>query len=302
MIEKEYCSKLLLFGEYGVMLGSKALCMPFPKFSGHFSFFDANPTEPQRESNAALRGFVSYLESVDGLSRKFAVGQLISDLQNGLYFSSSIPIGYGVGSSGALCAAFYGRYAVAKEVECDSLKSDLAIVESYFHGQSSGIDPLISYTGKALLVDATNHVTILSSFRICSNSKLQLFLVDTGVKRKSVSLISSFMEYLNDRENADLKEQQLLLTNRCVETFAGEDVGKELESFRDLSLFQCRHFKLLIPESFIDIWTEGIVSQQFYLKLCGAGGGGFLLGITANYPDVRHYFEERGIPTIPVNG
>lgn len=300
MDEKEFCSKLLLFGEYGVMLGSKALCMPFPKFAGHFSFFHADPTESQQESNDALRGFVSYLESVEGLSRKFALGKFASDLQNGLYFSSSIPIGYGVGSSGALCAAFYSRYAVAKEVGCDSLKSDLSKVESYFHGQSSGIDPLISYTAKPLLVDADNHVSILKSLRVSSKNEIQLFLVDTAVKRKSVNLVSSFINYLNESGNAGLKEQQLLLTNRCVENFIGDDAGSKLQSFRDLSQFQCQHFKLLIPESFVGIWDEGITSEKFYLKLCGAGGGGFLLGVTVNYPDVLQFFKKRGIQTISI--
>ena len=44
----------------------------------------------------------------------FDFDKLDSDLQNGMYFDSSIPQGYGVGSSGALVAAFYDRYAFNK--------------------------------------------------------------------------------------------------------------------------------------------------------------------------------------------
>jgi mevalonate kinase len=34
-----------------------------------------------------------------------------------------------------------------------------------------------------------------------------------------------------------------------------------------------------VPEKWHALWQQGLDSKQFYLKLCGAGGGGFLLGI-----------------------
>jgi len=38
----------------------------------------------------------------------------------------------------------------------------------------------------------------------------------------------------------------------------------------------------------------------FNLKLCGSGGGGFLLGFTSKYYQTREYFNERGIPFLKV--
>ena len=39
----------------------------------------------------------------------------------------------------------------------------------------------------------------------------------------------------------------------------------------------------MIPKLYADLWQEGLKYEGYYLKLCGAGGGGFLLGITQNF-------------------
>ena len=38
----------------------------------------------------------------------------------------------------------------------------------------------------------------------------------------------------------------------------------------------------MIPDNFKKLWKEGIDSNSYYLKLCGSGGGGFILGFTEN--------------------
>jgi mevalonate kinase len=42
------------------------------------------------------------------------------------------------------------------------------------------------------------------------------------------------------------------------------------------------HFKPMIPKKFHQIWASGIESNAYYLKLCGSGGGGYILGFTEN--------------------
>ena len=37
-------------------------------------------------------------------------------------------------------------------------------------------------------------------------------------------------------------------------------------------------FSQMIPKNFKRIWKEGFNTNKYYLKLCGAGGGGYLLG------------------------
>ncbi len=50
-------------------------------------------------------------------------------------------------------------------------------------------------------------------------------------------------------------------------------------SFRQISQFQLEYFQRMIPASIVPLWQEGLESGDFSLKLCGAGGGGFMLGL-----------------------
>jgi mevalonate kinase len=36
----------------------------------------------------------------------------------------------------------------------------------------------------------------------------------------------------------------------------------------------------MIPSAFHALWQKGIDSNAYYLKLCGSGGGGYILGFT----------------------
>ena len=39
----------------------------------------------------------------------------------------------------------------------------------------------------------------------------------------------------------------------------------------------------MIPKLYRKLWKEGIDSNAYYLKLCGSGGGGFMLGFTKDF-------------------
>jgi len=44
------------------------------------------------------------------------------------------------------------------------------------------------------------------------------------------------------------------------------------------------HFKPMIPTEFHELWREGLKTNDYYLKLCGSGGGGYILGFA---PDLE---------------
>jgi hypothetical protein len=50
------------------------------------------------------------------------------------------------------------------------------------------------------------------------------------------------------------------------------------------------HFRKMIPEHVLDLWIEGQVSNEYYLKLNGSGGG-FMLGLT--HQSSMEVLEER---------
>lgn len=152
MIQKSevFYGKILLFGEYSVIFNSMALTIPYTHFKGQLSFisnYKYTDFEWAKESNKSIQEFADYLGSLkekNELLCSINLKRLNTDIQNGLYFESTIPQGYGVGSSGALVAAIYNEYAEEKIRSSRSLskksifrlKAVFAQMESYFHGKS----------------------------------------------------------------------------------------------------------------------------------------------------------------------
>ena len=54
----------------------------------------------------------------------------------------------------------------------------------------------------------------------------------------------------------------------------------------------------MIPPLFKELWERGIDGDDFYLKLCGAGGGGFLLGITDDFMKVENSLNNHEIRVV----
>jgi mevalonate kinase len=102
-----FYSKILLFGEYGIIKDSKGLSIPYNFYNGALKV-DENPTQEAIKSNASLRRFVTYLENLQQEQTElvtFNIEILKADVERGMYFDSSIPQGYGVGSSGGFPVA-----------------------------------------------------------------------------------------------------------------------------------------------------------------------------------------------------
>ena len=146
-----FYSKILLFGEYGIIKNSKGLSIPYNFFNGALKS-SKNLDSTAKESNKSLEKFALYLkENTNDELVVFDTESLLKDINNGLYFDSSIPQGYGVGSSGALVAAIYDKYAHDKITVLENLtrekllklKAIFGHMESFFHGNSSGS---VSYT------------------------------------------------------------------------------------------------------------------------------------------------------------
>ncbi len=48
----------------------------------------------------------------------------------------------------------------------------------------------------------------------------------------------------------------------------------------------------MIPDSFHQLWENGIETNDYYLKLCGSGGGGYILGFTKDYEKTKKLLED----------
>ena len=286
-----FYSKILLFGEYGIIEDSKGLSIPYNFYNGALKT-DQNPTVTTIASNGHLKRFVVYLENLQTMQPNlvtFNIEELKNDVQNGMYFDSSIPQGYGVGSSGALVAAIYDKYSIEKITVLENLtkeklltlKNIFSQMESFFHGKSSGLDPLNSYLSIPILINSKDNIEATGIPTQSQTGKGAVFLIDSGIVGETAPMVNIFMEKLKDQGfRTMLKSQFIKYTDLCVENFLGGDVKSLFANTKQLSKIVLNNFKPMIPEQFHGIWQKGIDTGDYYLKLCGSGGGGYILGFT----------------------
>lgn len=286
-----FYSKILLFGEYGIIKDSKGLSIPYNFYNGALKV-DENPSAEAIKSNQSLRRFVVYLEQLQQEQPElvtFNIDLLKTDVERGMYFDSSIPQGYGVGSSGALVAAIYDKYAHHKITVLENLtrekllqlKTIFSQMESFFHGKSSGLDPLNSYLSIPILINSKDNIEATGIPSQSATGKGAVFLLDSGIVGETAPMVNIFMENLKDQGfRKMLKTQFVKYTDACVENFLGGDMKSLFKNTKQLSKVVLNNFKPMIPEQFHGVWQQGIDTNDYYLKLCGSGGGGYILGFT----------------------
>jgi mevalonate kinase len=251
---KHFPAKLLLFGEYTVISGGAALAIPYPQYQGQWK---------KGTEKSDLETFWDYLKTLDGCN----LDKVAQAEQENWVFEANIPLGYGLGSSGALSAAAYTLFFEEERLGLVALKDRLAQIESFFHGQSSGLDPLVSYTGHAVYIQ-DSQITTLAPPTLPSN----LTLYDSGQSRNGKPLIQAYMQRLQKEPDfvSVIKELKVLNQMAITKLIAGEDISKVFEK---ISRLQLEHFEAMILEDVYTVWAQGLEEGR-YMKLSGAGGGG----------------------------
>ena len=297
---KRFNAKILLFGEYGLLYGADALAVPFSKFSGSLEFAVNAEEKTTIDSHSEIQQFFSTFEAANLNNRlhfPLQLEALQKDLQQGLYFDSNIPVQYGLGSSGALCAALFEHYSTFQKKEDDSfdnkllqkLKQDFSLLESSFHGRSSGIDPLVSFLNRPVSFSPKNIQLpkIKSSFR-----NFSAFLIDTKMKSSTAPLVSLFNKKM---ENPEFKKQFqnefLPANNLAIQAFLKGNKQELFRQVKQISAFQSEHFSEMIPESFKNL-LKNSAKDSTPIKLLGSGGGGFLLAFAENDKDLPPDFTK----------
>ncbi|MFT5078383.1 MAG: mevalonate kinase [Planctomycetota bacterium] len=293
-----FYSKILLFGEYGIIKDSKGLSIPYNFYNGALKI-DTHRTVTTTKSNQNLKRFTQHLEQLQKEQPSlvsFRLETLQEDVADGLYFDSSIPQGYGVGSSGALVAAIYDQYATNKITVLENLtrekllelKTIFAAMESFFHGKSSGLDPLNSYLSLPILINSTTDIESANIPSQTVDGKGAVFLLDSGITGETAPMVNIFMENMKQEGfRAMLKNQFIKHTDDCVNDFLKGDVKSLFGNVKQLSKVVFENFKPMIPKEFHKLWKKGIETNAYYLKLCGSGGGGYMLGFTEDIDKAR---------------
>ena len=236
-----------------------------------------------------MKRFCAHLKTISTDIVLFNWERLESDLTQKMYFDSSIPQGYGVGSSGALVAAIYDQYALNKITVLENLTKDklvqlktvFAAMESFFHGKSSGLDPLNSYLSLPLLIHSKNSIEPTGIPSQNPEGKGAVFLLDSGIVGETAPMVSIFMQNMEQESfRLMMKDQFIKYTDQCIEDFLHGNLRSLFTHTKKLSHLVLNNFKPMIPEKFHALWKKGLETNDYYLKLCGSGGGGYILGFT----------------------
>jgi mevalonate kinase len=299
-------AKILLFGEYTILLGSSAFSIPYHAYTATLAFpGNGQPTSSRKQitSNHRLLGFYQYLDKHGArFSQIIDLERFHKDLKQGLFLQSTIPPGYGLGSSGALVAAIHHRFARCNSLiyeragadEMIRLKSELSELESFFHGKSSGFDPTVSLLKRPLVLRSDGVPELTNLPHAFSAGSPGIFLLDTGQAGKTAPLVKQFLEIFKPEGQVSEEGKSLTgIVDHLVSSFL--DFSDEIfwDLMKKFSIIQIEKFKPMIPGNYVSIWSEGIESRLFYLKLCGSGGGGFLTGFTPDLKKAISYLKNR---------
>lgn len=292
-LNRKYPSKILLTGEYTVLLGYPALAIPW--FERYAQWDDDGIA-----IDDVLQNFYNFIKDHPFLKDKFLMKEWWAYIERGGYFKSNIPFGYGLGSSGSFCAGVLDRFGI-EYANSDGISSNimdentegisdiikkhdveiiyplLKAMECFFHGQSSGLDPMISFYNRA--IQACNGIISFPQLETTNlMTKHGLYLVDSKLNRNTQHLVSDFKESIQNASYlSSITTEIVPLNDAFIQSLLKNDTESFEETWKALSKASLIFFQQMIPESFQNFWKAGLQSKSYFCKLCGAGGGGLFL-------------------------
>jgi len=272
-----YYSKVILFGEYSMIFDATALMIPLTKFSAQWRFASHLDASGGKASNMSLQSFADYLSTDNELKNIIDLQRLNHNLYYGLFLSSNVPSGYGLGSSGTLVAAVYDGYAKQKTDDLLQLKTLFGKMESHFHGSSSGIDPLQCYLGKPFKITPKG-VELLSDGFL--KKDIHICLIDTKIKSNTKPLVDHFKQQREDAAFLSrFQSEYVPCVTACIDTMIEGNKELFFNSLKQLTKDQLEFLRPMITDNTMDLFTNDY-DFNFGVKISGSGGGGYVLGFT----------------------
>ena len=278
VLDKKYPAKILLFGEHLVLDGASSLAIPYSKYSGSWR---------HKKSTENTIDFFTHLSELSFIG----ASKIVELRKQNLSFESDIPVGYGMGSSGALCAALY-EYLIPNFLQRDRLSiiDELAQMESFFHGKSSGLDAFVILMRQAVMY-SKNRVELVD-FGI-KDIPTGCYLVDSGQSRSSKDLIRQYL--VNSNSNKRQKMELVKVNNKLVDALLNNVNIDIIPLLKKISELQLSLFTPMITDNIRPIWENGLESSNYVMKLCGAGGGGYFLAFGDH-----NAIERMPLRTVPI--
>lgn len=275
-----------------MIFDSTALVLPLKLFSARWRAGEDAPGDFASYSNQELSRFCAYLQAGEGFSEAMDTDALEADLRMGWYLDSDAPIGYGLGSSGMVVAAVYDRYAKERIQDATGLKDLFSRMEGFFHGSSSGIDPLQCYLGKPFMitsegVDLLREGFLQGGIRIC--------LIDTNIRSNTKPLVEYFKRQREDEAYlAGFQRDYLPHVRGCMDALTQGRTDLFFERLHSLTLAQVCYFEPMIPPTTTELFTS-TYDFPFGVKILGSGGGGYILGFTDDRQKASSVLQGRDV-------
>lgn len=157
-------------------------------------------------------------------------------------------------------------------------------MESFFHGTSSGLDPLSIILNKPILYRNADEILPVSIPHSKEEGNNIIFLLNTGIPRQTSAMMQHFKSFCEETEFRNKIQDELVnYTNASIQSFLENNPITLYQNLENLIRFQLEEMQFFIPSSFQNVMKKGINNGDYFLKICGAGGGGFMLGFTGNW-------------------
>ena len=215
---------------------------------------------------------------------------------------SDLPGGTGLGSSSAFSVGLLklmnhlakndkDRLSLAKEafrIEHDVLKENVGI-QDHLHASFGGLN-LYRLSGNKVTIEP---IQLADSFKILLNKSL--IMVYTGEQRHASTVLVDQIQATKKKLNTEYIKELVDLTIYCCNILQTRTC--DISLLKDLGLMLQRSWELKksfsnkVTNSSIDeIYKKGIALGALGGKLCGAGGGGFVLFIVEE--EKHHLFRD----------
>ena len=280
--DKSYSSKIILLGEYAVIHEGEILATPLSLYNAQWQI-----DKSSEYLKSGLQLIYDYLQSKS--NKKIDLELFLKAIKDGALMQSNIPSGYGLGSSGAITAGIYDAFVPEdmKATNTYDLKQDLIDIESCFHGVSSGIDPLVIYLNQSIHIDG-NGIHILEDTIDLSH----YFLIDTHAPRKTSSLVKQYVDRTEDESYMAAIDRYKKICATAIRAQLSGNQKLLSSAISDISHWQYKHLDFAILDDYRDLWKYTLDRDDLSIKLCGAGGGGFLLGYAHDVDNVLAELSE----------
>ena len=188
--------------------------------------------------------------------------------QMSIQITSNIPIGRGYGSSAAVLAALVKAFNNAFELNLtdDEIFIRVYELECFWHGKSSGIDPIMAILGGLQYIQPTNPPKLANATKIKKSKLLDnLTYIDTG---KSISSTGECVSFVAN--NSDLINWSEW--GECTNNIKNALYNNDLDAFK---LCLRKNNELLVKAGVVPAKVRGLImdyeEKGFAAKVTGSG-------------------------------